>query len=227
MRRVFVPGFTQPPESWIPVWAHLSGDDVDQMVDVPDGLDFQKTAQTIGIASGRATYVGYSMGGRLSLQLALDRPGMVERLVLVSASPGIADDAERAARLASDDELAGELERDGVETFLRHWVTQPMFAGLTAPRAGLEERITANTVERLAHQLRVLGQGAQPSNWARLADLRVPVLLIVGERDEKYRAIADQMAATLSDARVETIAGAGHACHLEEPAAVAHLLTTW
>ncbi len=227
MRRVFVPGFTQPAESWLPVWAHLSGDEVDQMVDVPDDLDFVATAKAIGVASGRANYVGYSMGGRLCLQLALDRPGLVERLALVSASPGIEDDATRDARRASDDELARDLERDGVESFLHRWLDQPLFAGLPSARAGLAQRIAANTIERLAHQLRELGQGTQPSNWDRLADLRVPVLLIVGERDAKYRDIAERMASRMSDARVETIASAGHACHLEEPAAVAHLLSTW
>jgi len=76
----------------------------------------------------------------------------------------------------------------------------------------------------LTHQLRALGQGAQPSSWDRLGEIRVPVLLIVGERDEKYVDIAHRMAERILDARVEVVADAGHACHLEQPERVAQLL---
>ena len=98
---VFVHGFTQSGASWTPVAAALPDSIARVLPDVPDGLDFVATAGALGDLGGRAVYVGYSMGGRLCLQLALDRPDLVERLVLVSASPGIADDAERAARRAS------------------------------------------------------------------------------------------------------------------------------
>jgi 2-succinyl-6-hydroxy-2,4-cyclohexadiene-1-carboxylate synthase len=227
MRRVFVPGFTQSARSWDAVWAQLPGDTVDELVDVPDGLDFVATATALGERHGRATWVGYSLGGRLCLQLALDRPGMVERLVLVSASPGIADEEARAERRAADGILADQVERDGVATFVDRWLAQPMFASLPAEAAQRDQRVEANTAPRLAHQLRALGQGTQPSNWERLARLSVPVLLIVGERDTKYVDIASQMAARLPDARLEVVPGAGHACHLEEAGAVAELITSW
>ena len=166
------------------------------------------------------------MGGRLALQLALDRPATVERLVLVSASPGIADAAERAARRDADERLAQEIERDGVDAFLERWLAQPLFASLPRDRAGVDERRAGNTVASLTHQLRVLGQGAQPSNWERLGELAVPVLLVVGERDTKYVDIAERMAGAIPQARVEVLASAGHACHLEQPEAVAHLLSS-
>ncbi len=93
--------------------------------------------------------------------------------------------------------------------------------------AGLDDRRATNTVGTLTAQLRMLGQGVQPSNWERLRELSMPTLLIVGELDAKYVAIAHRVAAAVDDARVEVIAGAGHACHLEQPDAVAHLLTSW
>jgi 2-succinyl-6-hydroxy-2,4-cyclohexadiene-1-carboxylate synthase len=147
--------------------------------------------------------------------------------VLVSASPGIADSDERAARRAADQRLAQEIERDGVDAFLERWLAQPLFATLPGERSGIDERRAGNTVASLTSQLRVLGQGAQPSNWERLGALRMPVLLIVGGLDTKYVDIAHRMAAVIPDARVEVIAGAGHACHLERPETVAHLLASW
>jgi 2-succinyl-6-hydroxy-2,4-cyclohexadiene-1-carboxylate synthase len=220
---VFVHGFTQTPVSWAPVAERV--DSPTRSVAVPTGPDFVTVAHALD--DGPATYVGYSQGGRLCLQLALDQPDTVHRLVLVSASPGIADTHERAARRDADERLAQEIERDGVDTFLERWLAQPLFATLPPERAGLAERRAGNSVEYLTYQLRVLGQGAQPSNWERLGELRMPVLLIVGGLDTKYVDIAHRMADEISDARVEVIEGAGHACHLEQPERVAHLLTSW
>jgi 2-succinyl-6-hydroxy-2,4-cyclohexadiene-1-carboxylate synthase len=187
--------------------------------------DFATSADALAVAEG--TYVGYSQGGRLCLQLALDRPEVVHRLVLVSASPGIADAAERAARVEADERLAQEIERDGVDAFLERWLALPLFATLPRERSGIDDRKAHNTVEHLTHQLRVLGQGVQPSNWERLGELRMPVLLIAGELDTKYVGIAQRMAERIADARVEIVPGAGHACHLEQPEHVAQLLASF
>jgi len=227
MSVVFVHGFTQSAASWHAVDVLLDEKLDRRFLDVPDGLDFVATASAIGEVGGRGTYVGYSMGGRLCLQLALDRAELVDRLVLVSASPGIRGEVERAARREADERQAQEIERDGVDAFLERWLAQPMFATVPPERAGLADRKHANTVETLTHQLRVLGQGAQPDNWPRLHSLGVPALLIAGALDVKYVDSAHQMGTQIADARVDVIAEAGHACHLEQPAAVAHAVTSW
>lgn len=226
MQLVLVHGFTQSPASWDAVTRArpLPGEVVAPTIDGGGG-DFVAIAATLD--SGPGEYVGYSMGGRLCLQLALDRPKVVRRLALVSASPGIADPAERAARRDADDALARTVERDGVDRFLERWLAQPLFATLAPDQAGLDERRRANTVEGLTSQLRALGQGVQPSNWDRLGELAMPVLLIVGELDTKYVEIAHRMAEAIADVRLEVITGAGHACHLERPDEVAHLLSSW
>jgi len=227
VRVVLVPGFTQRASSWDSVtsWSPLALDADLRPLDVPDGLDFAGTASRLGDEGGRAVYVGYSMGGRLCLQLALDRPELVERLVLVSASPGIADPSEAAERRAADEELAAGIERDGVDAFLDRWLAQPMFASVPREHTDLDARRT-NPVERLTHQLRALGQGAQPSNWERLGDLQVPCALFVGSRDTKYVAIAEQMAEPLR-ANMRVLSERGHACHLESPGEFASLLRSW
>jgi 2-succinyl-6-hydroxy-2,4-cyclohexadiene-1-carboxylate synthase len=224
-RWVMVSGFTQTHTAWRPV--RVEG--LRLLRGAPRASSFVEAAHALEAPRQPepTTYVGYSQGGRLCLQLALDRPDAVQRLALVSASPGIADPDERAARRDADEQLAQEIERDGIDAFLDRWLAQPLFATLPRERSGIEQRRKANTVDWLTYQLRVLGQGAQPSNWDRLGELEMPVLLIVGAFDTKYVDIAQRMAAAIPHARVEVVAGAGHACHLEQPDVVAHLLASW
>jgi 2-succinyl-6-hydroxy-2,4-cyclohexadiene-1-carboxylate synthase len=168
---------------------------------------------------------GYSMGGRLALHAALALPGRVRRLVLIGASPGIADPGDRAQRRAADDRLAAEVERMTIEAFAERWARTGVLADQPAEvRAAVHRDRLRNTPAGLAAALRGLGTGALPSVWERLGELDVPVELVVGERDAKFRALASEMAAALPAARVHVIAGAGHAVHLEAPAAVAEVI---
>jgi 2-succinyl-6-hydroxy-2,4-cyclohexadiene-1-carboxylate synthase len=225
VRTILVHGFTQTADSWEPVIDALPSDVDALAVEVPEALDFDTTAAVIGARGGRARYVGYSMGGRLGLALAIDRPDLVASLVLVSASPGIADERERTTRRAADDQLAHDVERDGLDAFLERWLAQPLFASLPRELAGVDARRRGNSVERITHQLRALGQGVQPSLWHRLPELQMPVLLVIGAYDRKYRDIAAAMAAAIGDnARTVTVPEAGHAVHLEQPAALAAIL---
>jgi 2-succinyl-6-hydroxy-2,4-cyclohexadiene-1-carboxylate synthase len=233
-RVVLVHGFTQTRASWTTVAAELNGDGYDVVsVDAPGHgdsgdrrLDLASAAAALGETGGAATYVGYSMGGRLALHLAVAEPQLVERLVLVSTTAGIDDEAARAARRADDERLAKELERDGVAAFVDRWLTLPLFANLRSEDAQLAARL-ANTADGLASSLRMAGTGAQRSQWTELASLPMPVLLVVGERDTKFTAIAERMAALIADARLEVVRGAGHAVHLEQPAEFLVSLRRW
>ena len=187
-------------------------------------LDFRETALAIGEAGGRGCYVGYSMGGRLCLRLALERPDLVAALVLVSASPGLADAGERAARRQSDARLAADLIEAGTADFLGRWLAQPLFE-TTKPRAGDLAARRANPPEGLSYALRELGTGSQDPLWDRLGELTVPVLLIVGEHDSKFRDIAERTAAAIGvRATIATVEGAGHAVPLDQPELCARLI---
>jgi 2-succinyl-6-hydroxy-2,4-cyclohexadiene-1-carboxylate synthase len=221
---VLVPGFTQTARSWRAVLDLLPPDIDAAAVDVPVGMDFVATALAMAETSGSGTYVGYSMGGRLCLRLALERPELVDRLVLVSASPGVADAAARAARREADERWARAIERDGADAFLARWLAQPLFASLPPEAAELDARI--RDAETLVHGLRVLGQGTQEPLWDRLGELQMPVSLIAGALDEKYVDIAMAMNDRVPDANVSVVAGAGHAVHLEQPVAIVHALTS-
>ena len=178
-----------------------------------------QAADLIAAEGGRADYLGYSMGGRIALHVALAHPGLVRRLVLVSTTPGIEDLQTRAERRRADDAQADELERDGdVAAFLDRWLAGPLFASLPRDQAGLDARLT-NTAAGLASSLRRAGTGTQDNLWPRLAELAVPVLVVAGSDDPKYAAIAERMTAAIADARLALIPAAGHAAHLEQPEA--------
>lgn len=229
MRIRMVHGFTQTAGSWDPVEARLPRDWDVQALEVPDGLDFVATAEALGHRGGGASvWVGYSMGARLCLRLALDRPEVVQRLVLVSGTAGIASALDRRRRRDSDEQLAHDVERDGVEGFLERWLQHRLFETLPREAAMLDERRRGNTVPRLVHQLRSLGQGAQEPVWDRLGTLQMPVLLVTGQWDRTYGDIAEQMTAAIGDnATHTTIPKAGHAVNLERPDELAHVLETW
>ncbi len=230
-RVVLVHGFTQTLAAWEPVAARLGARWRVLRVDLPGHggsaavrAGFAEAAGLLGARGGRAAYVGYSLGGRLCLRLALDRPDLVRALVLLSASPGIADPAARAERVAADEALAAAIERDGVASFLDRWLAGPLFATLPPERAGRAARL-ANTPAGLAAALRRLGTGAQEPLWQRLAGLRCPTLLLAGALDARFVAVAGQMAEAIGGrARVALVPGAGHAAQLERPAEVAALL---
>jgi len=175
------------------------------------------------LAIERAHCLGYSMGARIALAFALSCPQRVRTLVLEGGSPGIEDPISRRERVAQDEALAARIEREGIEAFVDMWMRQPLFAsqtrlGATALAAARAARC-ANSTVGLANTLRGLGTGAQKPLWAELPALAVPTLLVVGEEDAKFRAIAAAMAARMPDAAVATISEAGHAAHLENPPA--------
>ncbi|MDQ6805422.1 MAG: alpha/beta fold hydrolase, partial [Actinomycetota bacterium] len=132
--------------------------------------------------------------------------------------PGIADPAERAARRAADEALAAEIERASIEEFAARWAATPVLAGQPPEvRAAAHADRLRSAPAGLAGALRGLGTGALPSLWGRLAEVSMPVVLMVGEGDEKFRAIGEQMAAGIPRAELEVVEGAGHAVHLEAP----------
>jgi 2-succinyl-6-hydroxy-2,4-cyclohexadiene-1-carboxylate synthase len=183
--------------------------------------DLAAILERLGIA--RAAWLGYSLGGRVALGVAALAPSRVAALVLEGASPGIADPAERAARVRSDEALAARIERAGVAAFVDEWEGLPLFASqgrLPADvRAAHRRQRLASDPAGLASSLRGIGQGAQPPLHDRLGEIAAPTLLLAGAEDSKFRRLAAEMAAGMPAAEVVVIEGAGHAAHLEQPRA--------
>ncbi|HWD50959.1 MAG TPA: alpha/beta fold hydrolase [Acidimicrobiales bacterium] len=242
-RLVLAHGFTQTGGVWGSLDSRLATDHQVVRVDLPGHggsapvrADLPNGAALLGAAGGRAAYLGYSMGARFCLHLALDQPELVDALVLISGTAGIDDPDERAERRARDEGLADQLDPPGsgndgdgapaeaparVDAFLRRWLDTPLLAGVPAEADGLAER-RRNTGPGLASSLRLSGTGTQVPSWTRLSGLDMPVLIVTGELDDKFTAIGRRMADAIGGnaARV-VIEDAGHSPHLQEPARVA------
>ncbi len=234
---VLLHGFAGTRHTWEEVSAHMGRQDMGPQGYLPLALDLPGHGEAAGVeppitfrgsvehvladCPERFALAGYSLGGRIALQVALAAPERVSRLVLVSTTAGISDAAERAARRDADRLLADELERIPYERFIERWRAQPLFAqdppSVSALAVAEHHR---NRPDALAAALRGLGTGEMEPMWNRLSTLEMPVLVIVGERDVKFRALGERLLAPLGNGRLLTAPG-GHVLPLESPAALA------
>ncbi len=222
-------GFLGEPEDWR-LFAHALGPDygvsawalpghgapmVECFVEAVRALERAVRAQP-----GPPHLVGYSMGGRVALAVALAASVPLASLTIISASPGLKTGLERTTRAREDDRLADDLERRGLELFVRSWYSQPIFASLESRPALLRDllfrRASGDAADR-AEALRVLSVGRQPSLWNDLPTLNTRSLFITGVKDAKYCEILARMAGLCPRARVLRVADAGHLPHLERP----------
>ncbi len=167
--------------------------------------------------------VGYSMGARVALALAIAHPARVASLTLIGVHAGLDDPGEKQARRRADEAHAQMLLRDGVAAFVDRWEAQPLFATQArlpeAAREAIRRDRLAHTAEGLAWAMRVLGLGNMPSQQSRLSRLG-PTTIVAGALDAKFCEEAARIAAA-SEARLEIIPDAGHNVVAEAPAAVA------
>ena len=166
---------------------------------------------------------GYSFGGRVALHVALRHPEKIRRLILLSATRGIEDIDERRSRRERDERLAERIELIGTDSFIDEWLAQPMFEGLANDEVERNARRRQSPLG-LASSLRLAGTGTQEWLGEKIESLTMPVLLMAGERDEKFLREAVAMASDIPGARCVVIANAGHAAHLEQPDAVANAI---
>ena len=161
--------------------------------------------------------LGYSMGGRLALYMTLHFPERFEKVVLESASPGLKSEKDRSHRIQSDSHTAQNLENSNIKDFILSWYDRPLFQSLKkSPKFDrlIEARLANNPLE-LAKSLRNMGTGNQPSLWAQLAQNQIPLLLLVGEYDNKFTTINTEIANLCPAATLNIIPKAGHNIHFE------------
>lgn len=167
------------------------------------------------------TLLGYSMGGRVALSYAAQYPKRIKQLILESASPGLASEAERKTRRDADFALATKIEKNGITSFVDAWENIQLFASQKklseeVKNAVRKERLAQSEIG-IANSLRGLGTGEQPSLWGKLSSITLPVTLITGALDEKFCLIAKTMLKSLPNAQHLVINDMGHAIHVENP----------
>ena len=167
------------------------------------------------MSAERFHLLGYSMGGRLALYFAIHYPHLIDKLIIISGSPGLATIAERAQRQHADDALADRMDAQSIEQVIDEWEQLPLWqASRLDPIARQQLR---HNPHGLAMSLRGMGTGVQPSLWEQLSQLQIPTLLMAGANDRKFVHIAQEMVQQLPNASIEIIPDVGHSVHLEAP----------
>jgi 2-succinyl-6-hydroxy-2,4-cyclohexadiene-1-carboxylate synthase len=232
---VLLHGFGGTSRTWDLVVGHLSTERYrplaldlpghGELADAPRPITFEAcVASVLERAPERFALVGYSMGGRIALHVALAAPARVRRLVLVGVTAGIEDDSERARRRESDGMLAEDLENGSYELFIDRWRAQPLFQGEppeVSELARADQR--RNRPDALAAVLRGIGTGEMRPLWDRLAGLEMPVRVLVGDRDVKFQHAGRRMVELIPGAELRVLPGAHH-LPLENPASVAEAI---
>ena len=172
------------------------------------------------------TLVGYSMGGRIALYLAIYFPQYFCGLVLESASAGLPTQPERDRRMAKDAQLARQLESTSFTNFLQRWYANPLFDSFrNHPR--YQEAIIKranNNPQQLARSLRQIGLGSQPNLTPLLGQIQLPIMIIVGELDHKFVAIGQKIAHSCPHIHLKIVDNTGHNVHFEQSEQFAKLL---
>ncbi|UWX57263.1 2-succinyl-6-hydroxy-2,4-cyclohexadiene-1-carboxylate synthase [Chlorobaculum sp. MV4-Y] len=232
---VFLHGFLGSGSDWLSFARKLENRFCSILVDLPghgeagipvDGDPERFFMQTVAalkseirrLSAEPCVLVGYSMGGRIGLALALRHPELFSKAMIVSSSPGLRTEEERAARRKSDEGIARKIERN-FEGFIRFWYDQSLFATLKSHALfhEVEAQRKQGSPQDLARALRLLGTGNQPSFWSELPECRVPMLFCVGEKDAKYVEIGKQMVELCPSSSLEFFERCGHTLHIEEP----------
>ena len=232
-------GFTGSAATWAPlaealggfftvVSVEMLGHGGSSCPEAPARYSMQHTVEDLlgvqdALGVRTSAWLGYSMGGRIALSVAVAAPERCGALVLESASPGIADETERAQRAEEDERLARWIETAGVEAFVDYWEGLPLFASQgklpASVHDGLRTQRLSNQAMGLANSLRGVGAGVQPPCHDALPQLSMPVRCIAGEEDARYLQLAQEMASVIPHGEAFIIPGAGHATHLEQPQA--------
>jgi 2-succinyl-6-hydroxy-2,4-cyclohexadiene-1-carboxylate synthase len=237
---VLLHGFTQTGRLWGLFGERLAETHTLIAVDLPghagsDALraDLPETAILVAeavravVGDSPSAVLGYSLGARVALHVVTASNLSVGRVVLIGATAGIDDPAERALRRAADHALADRLEESGdVEEFLDEWLRGPLFERLPSTAADRTERLR-NSATGLAMSLRLSGTGTQAPLWDELPGVTSPVLALAGADDTRFAAHALRLARTAPQAVASLVPGGGHAAHLAQPDQTWRIVEHW
>lgn len=160
--------------------------------------------------------IGYSLGGRVAMYHACQGENAgLQGLIVEGSHPGLVDETMRRERRASDQRWAQRLRSEPLKDVLADWYQQPVFQSLNdEQRRELIAVRSQNNAATLAAMLEATSLGNQPNMQVALQQLPQPFYYLCGERDEKFRTVAQSLGQT-----PHLITAAGHNAHRENPAA--------
>lgn len=228
----FLHGFMGEASDWDEVRAQLSEFET-RAINIEVATDWQDTLHSIANSlTSNSIVIGYSMGARLALGIALEFPKKCGGLIFISGNPGLESDEERDARKIADEKVASRIEQFGVKpatkkSFLNDWYRSSVFTSLPDEIRKQEiQRKLGRDANDWPAMLRVNSVSRQPNYWPRLNELSMPTLVVAGERDEKYKAITFRFAEAVVSNRVTSrvLENCGHMVHREKSAELSHLI---
>lgn len=190
----------------------------------PDFYSLENTINALLVIKNRfimekPILLGYSMGGRIALHLAHRFQKEFKALILIGASPGIANGFDRVERIFHDNILAESILNNGINAFNEQWLKSPIIASQknipSYIRIPMQARRKNNIPIGLSNSLKKLGTGKLENLWDKLKNIDLPVFLIIGKNDLKFCQITYEMSSKLPSAKIIKIPHAGHAAHLE------------
>jgi 2-succinyl-6-hydroxy-2,4-cyclohexadiene-1-carboxylate synthase len=186
--------------------------------DLPTTAGLVAEAVRAEVGGEKCALLGYSLGARVGLHVALGTDLALRGLVFIGVTAGIEDPDERARRRRTDDTMADDLEASGdVERFIDAWLRGPLFERLDAGDAAQRSERLRNSASGLASSLRLCGTGTQTPSWDRLPALASPVLAMAGTDDTRFAAHALRVARRVPHGVASLVPGGGHALHLAQP----------
>lgn len=233
-RIVAIHGFLGRATDWSPVETSLRRSCPGVKFDTLDLFSPSKRAEFIGFKewakkfnaaqkdrhAERNVLVGYSLGGRLALAAVLDKPGLWDDVVLISSHLGLSDPKARAERLAHDEKWAQKFLHNPWDQVMAEWNAQKVFVGSTEPVCS--EKDFSRPV--LASALRAFSLGNQDLEPEKIRALRTKIHLMVGDKDEKYLAVYEQLWAQGFVADATLVENAGHRVLFDQPERIAQKL---
>ncbi|KAK9162430.1 hypothetical protein Syun_003332 [Stephania yunnanensis] len=253
---VFLHGFLGTSDDWLPVMKAIStsvrcisidlpghGSSCIQQINNNDGatgepsVSIEVVADLVGelirkITPANVVLLGYSMGARIALYMAMRCTNNIDGAVIISGSPGLKDMAARKRRVVQDVGRADFLKTHGLQIFLDSWYSIEFWKSLRAHphfQKIILSRSQHNDVYDLANVLSGLSIGRQPPLWEDLKKCNTPLLFVCGEMDGKFMEITRQMFFEVSHGSVNMddncdkifemakVPDCGHAVHLENP----------
>lgn len=232
----FLHGFMGHPSDWNDLRSQLEGTSFssDQSIvmgalEIEPACDWSGGLEKLALkVSCPSVLVGYSMGARLALGLAVEFPEKVNGLILISGNLGIESDDLRNQRLKHDRSLASEMESlsNSIQKkeFLKRWYQQSVFATVSdsVRHHEMNRKLEKNDWVKWSRTLQTFSVARQPNYWQCLNSIKVPVWMIAGQKDEKYQEIAKRfwLQSRMEHSKSVIVPDSGHIVHREQPEAV-------